>query len=179
MKKLFCALILTFLSSFMLFAFVGCNDNETEVGSNENESEAELPPSELYRLAEAYAKGLITKDDLRNIAYYYNGELATTDFVPLPKNPETLSEQTIKKIQQAYYNKVFDGNSDATVDDVGVGEYYGTYHGCVVVEIGAPCTSDIGGDPLYYPEYVIGDVIFYSYTPLRVWKESNTQETNS
>ena len=165
MKKLFCALILTFLSSFMLFAFVGCN---------ENESEAELPPSELYRLAEAYAKGLITKDDLRNIAYYYNGEHATTDFVPLPKNPETLSEQTIKKIKQAYYDKVFDGNSDATVDDVNIAGYYGTYNGYVIIEINASCVSGIGGDPLSYPEYVIGDVIFYSYTPLQVWKEKNS-----
>ena len=174
MKKLFCALVLTILSSFMLFTFVGCNDNGTEVGRNENESEVELPLSVLYWIEEAYANGLITNDDLRSIAYYYNGENATTDFVPLPKNPETLSEQTIKKIQQTYYDKVFDGNSDATVDDVNIAGYYGTYNGYVIIEINASCVSGIGGDPLYYPEYVIGDVIFYSYTPLQVWKEMNS-----
>lgn len=135
------------------------------------ENKEELPQSVLCGLEEAYTKGLISKDDLRSIAYYYNGKDAATDFVPTPKNPESLSEDTIKKIQRAYYDKVGGEKTEAVVDDVNIGGYYGTYDGCVIVYINASCMSGIGGDPICYPEYAIEDVVFYWYTPLQVWKE--------
>lgn len=167
MKKFF-IIVSVILSSLMLFAVVGCNDNE-------NKNEETKSQSTICGLEEAYAEGLISKDDLRSIAYYYNGEDAESDFVPPPKTPETLNENTISKIKQAYYDKVSDGHSTATVDDVNIGGYYGAYNGCVIVIISASCTSGIGGDPRYYPEYEIDGVVFYWYTPLQVWQETVQQ----
>ncbi len=161
MKKAFGTLACAILCCLVLFSFVGCGEDKASTQST------------LCGIEEAYANGLISKDDLRSIAYYYNGEDVAIDFILIPKTPESLSKDTIKKIKQTYYDKVSDGKSGATVDDVNIAGYYGTYNGCVIVEINASCVSGIGGDPIYYPEYMIGDVIFHSYTPLEVWKETN------
>ncbi|MCH5148830.1 MAG: hypothetical protein J1G05_05675 [Clostridiales bacterium] len=162
MKRIFITLVTTVLSCIILFAFVACK---------ENEDEEERVQSTVCSLEEAYESGFISKDDLRSIAYYYNSEEAATDFVPIPKNPESLSEETVRKIKKAYYFKVGGEKTEAVVDDVSIGGYYGTYSGCVVVVINASCMSGIGGDPVYYPEYTIDGVVFYQYTPLKVWKE--------
>ena len=162
MKRIFIALVTTVLSCIMLFAFVACKDNEDEKDKLQ---------STVCGLEEAYESGLISKDELRSIAYYYNGEEAATDFVPIPKNPESLSEETVLKIKKAYYLKLGGDEKGAVIDDVGIGGYYGTYSGCVVVVINGSCVSGIGGDPIYYPEYTIDGIVFYQYTPLKVWKE--------
>ena len=165
MKKLFCALAFTILSSFMLFTFVGCNDNGTEGGRHENESEVEPPLSELYWLEEAYANGLITKDDLRAIAYYNNRIRDDSDFVPEPKPSTSLRKKTAQKIKQAYFETVADANTEATVDDVHI-VYCGTYNGCVIFYI-----IFISDDGLYPPDCEIDGVTIASYKPIMAWKE--------
>ena len=168
MKKIFAALISMILGCSMLFAFVGCIDRE------EAEVEEEVSTqSTFFNIEEAYANELISKNALKSIAYYYNHETGAADFPLILKTPERLSEETIRKIKQAFYDKATDREPEATVDDVGIAGYYGTYNGYVVIDIGASCVSGMGGDPLYYPEYVIDDVVFYSYTPLQVWKEAD------
>lgn len=154
MKKLFIALISAILSCLMLFAFVGCKKL----------------PGTLYWLEDAYSDGLISYDDLRSIAYYYNGEKSESDFVPSPMNPESLSAETRRKIQETYYYQSSGDDKGASLDDVWVGGYYGTYNGCVVVTVFATCDSGIGGEPMYYEEYEIDGVVFYGYNPLKVWK---------
>ena len=163
MKRFFVILVCIILSGLTLFSLNGCTYNENQ---------EENIQSTICGLEEAHETGLISKDDLKSIAYYYNGENAETDFTPIPKNPQTLSENTISKIKRAYYDKVSNGKSEATVDDVYIGGYYGTYNGCVIVEINGDCMSGIGGDPISYPEYVIDGVVFYWYTPLQVWQET-------
>lgn len=164
MKKFFIALISAIFSCITLFSFVGCSDNGSE-GQNEVQ-----PQGTLLWLESAYSDGLISYDDLRSIAYYYNGESAEADFVPSPKNPEQLSAETIRKIKETYYYQADGFNKGASVDDVYVSGYCGTYNGYVVVEIGSGCDTGIGGEPMIYEEYEIDGVIFYWYTPLRVWK---------
>lgn len=168
MKRTFIALVLVILSCLILFSFVACKDNGEEENPQLEETNVQ---STFYSLEEAYENGLISKDDLRSIAYHYNSADAETDFVPIPKSPESLSEETVNKIKRAYYDKVGGENLGATVDDVYIGGYYGTYAGCVVVMLGGDCMSGFGGDPIYYPEYMIDDIVFYWYTPLKVWKE--------
>ena len=61
----------------------------------------------FYILEEAYEQNLISKEDLKNIAYYYN-ELVDNDFVPTPKDPEVLDECTEKIIKKMYLKKILD-----------------------------------------------------------------------
>lgn len=153
------------------FSTRNLSDKIFDLATAQGAFKKELTQSVLCGIEEAYTTGLISKDDLKSIAYYFNGENAATGFVPTPKDPESLSEDTIKKIQRTYCDKVSGDKTEAVVDEVNIGGYYGTYNGCVIVEINASCIGGIGGDPICYPEYMIEDVVFYWYTPLHVWKE--------
>ena len=170
MKRLFITLISAILVCAMAFAFIGCNDDSGEEKQPHEEQKEIKLWGTFFWLDAAYADGLISYDALRSIAYYYNGESAEIDFVPIPKDPETLSDETILKIQETYYVGSNGAEKGATLDDVVVGDYCGTYNGCVIVSVIANCTSGIGGDPIDYEKYEIGGVVFNRYTPLRVWK---------
>lgn len=65
-----------FMMLILSVVLVGCNKNA----------------GKLYTLEEAYNLNLITKDDLKSIAYYYN-KLDSNDFVPKSKNPESISKK--------------------------------------------------------------------------------------
>ena len=129
---------------------------------------------EFYTLDEAYENGWLMQGDLKNIAYYYHTRYGETEhidqsFVPTPKTPETLNEETQNKIKRTYLDEVA-MVPDGTFDNIDISQYYGTYNGCVVIGI----VSDyLLIDPLLYPEYVIGEVSFFDYVPsaIGVWRE--------
>ena len=73
----------------MIICIGGCNKN---VGK-------------LYTLEEAYDLNLITNDDLKSIAYYFN-KVESSDFVPKPKNPESISKRNERLIKRTYLRDV-------------------------------------------------------------------------
>ena len=175
-KRAVCLLLLMAFCFFLMLA--GCGEDEI-TGTDAYPTTAEdsgdknvQPQGTILRLDKAYEEGLISTEHLQSIAYYYNFWLQDdSDFVPIPKDPEELSEETIIKIRKTYYY-IRDGyNKGALLSYVSVGDYYGTYDGYAVVDIsGGGCTSPIGGYPLTYEEYEIGGVVFYWYSTLFVFK---------
>lgn len=132
---------------FMLviaFVLVGCN-NVKKVGN-------------FYTLREAYDKGLLLKEDLENIAYYYN-ELEISDFNPIPKNPDVIDKETEKIIKKMYLEKILN-NKNISVNVVNLYNYYGTYNGNIALSI----TDDYYVyDYLCQDEYIIDGVVFYNF----------------
>ena len=69
-----------------------------------------------------------------SIAYYHGslGGVART-FIPIPKEPETLSVEILNKIRQVFFKTYVEPKVDnfdiVTIDDVEVLIYYGTYNG--------------------------------------------------
>ena len=100
-KVLFIAFAM-FLSLSLIL--LGC-DNATEAVYEE-------PEYEFYSLQELYHSGEISRQDLLTIAYYNN--YGTTeknedkypeDFVPTPKDPDSIEDSVIKKIDTDYTAK--------------------------------------------------------------------------
>ena len=148
MKKLICLLLTLLMSVGCLCA---CRDDKNE------------PPGEFYSLEKAYEKGLITKNDLMNIAYYQNGNKLfeeVENFTPSPKNPETLSEETENAIKETlvYITNQNNSNTKATKNDFKIFKYYGTYNDIVVIMISSIYANymtvvsyeNIDGITLYY-----------------------------
>jgi len=139
---------------FSVFALTGCEKEEDKtVGT-------------FYSLQEAYDNEWITIEDLRSIAYYYSftvvdgGSNNPENFEPKPKTPEALSDKTEKAIKRTYLIELQKSISEATIDDVRIADYYGTYGDCVVVNVWDDC---IDYDLLFIPEQFIGGVLFRNY----------------
>lgn len=117
----------------------------------ENKYAREYAPEkkgEFYTLWQAYEQGLLSIEDIKNVAYYQNTLLGIDyaleegliqeDYVPLPLNPEKLSyadELTIRESAAYGYRNAADnaGDKDAAPEDFVIEKYYGTYNGCVVI----------------------------------------------
>ncbi|CDR30924.1 Uncharacterised protein [Acholeplasma oculi] len=116
------------VAMLMLFSLAACNKSE------------EVKVGRLESLQEAYNKNLLNEQDLMSIAYYHGslGGVAGT-FIPTPKEPETLSVETLNKIRQVFFKTYVEPKVDdfdiVTIDDVEVLIYYGTYNGVVVVRM--------------------------------------------
>jgi len=120
----------------------------------------------IYGLKEAYELNYLTKEDLKSIAYYYNG-FDDSGFTPKPKNPKSISKRNEKLIKKAYlYDEL--KNPKLGIKKISIYKYYGTYNGCIV--IGVTDTYNCY-DYYFYDEYIIGDVSFYDFTTadLRVY----------
>jgi TolA-binding protein len=93
--------------------------------------------SGLYSIKDIYELGILTQDDLLNIAYLsygsneMNESLMDKDFVA--SSVGKLSDETELAIKQDYLKKYLADTAGATVNDVNIHEYYGTYNSCVVV----------------------------------------------
>ena len=118
----------------------------------------------FYSLEEAYAKGLLTVEDLQSIAFYYRGS-EDENFVAKPKSPETLSQETENKIKQTYLIKKLKKDvPEATLEGIRIERYYGTYGDCIVVSVwdnyweerDLPEWSSL-------PDKLIGGVLFAHY----------------
>ena len=151
------------------------------------------PLGTFYTLQEAYDEGLLSVEDIKSIAYYrYDGnewiyagidvneedyyELQPTDYVPIPKIPETLDKKTGKAIKETgAANKRLQTHLDGTsryprakAKDFTIMDYYGTYSDCVAIRLNDSFTD--------YPdverEVVVAGVTFvYSGASITIWKQ--------
>ena len=173
------------LLSMIACFFCGCRDE---------------PQGTFYSLQTAYEQGLLTQEDIKNIAYYrYDGkewvyagvdvneeafyELQPTDYAPIPKTPEVLSKETEKAIKEsraAFYRTLTfpDGKKiypKARARGFTVAQYYGTYNDCVAIRITENYSDKLFDDPaeVIREFYAIADVIFFSSGKgigITVWK---------
>lgn len=146
MKKRF-ALGLLIISLFItLICFAGCNK----------------PTGKFYSLEESYEKGLITVEQLQEIAEYHNdGKDCPTPLDDKIANAikETAASDTRK------YEKYF----EVKASEFTILHYYGNYNNCYVVMIGNPYFD--------YPEVAIdewvdvGGVQFHirTHESIQVW----------
>lgn len=126
MKHVVRTLIVISVAVIIAFSVVGCISEEEHKTADIGQTGV------LYNLKEAYELGLISKDDLLQIAYYQNnGEDC----------PQRLTDgeiASVKNARAAELRKIKYSNGefmcpDAKEDDVTIEKYYGTYNGCHAV----------------------------------------------
>lgn len=129
----------------------------------------------FYSIQDAYDEGMLTTDQLRSIAHYQSSGENEPDHIPIPMNPEVLSNSTIKSISKTYLAKLKlatkeDGTlmyPNATIEDIIISGYYGTYSEAIAIKI----SDNFSGCPGVVLEFVVGGVTFtYSGTPVVIWK---------
>lgn len=121
--------------------------------------------SDFYSLEYAYKSGMVTQNDIRSIGYYHNGgkewagkdpsvatkkleDFVKTDYIPVSKNPQIISANTIDKIKKTYAEvlnssiKFFYEKKGLSIkkdvvskENVYEIEYYGTYNGYIAVAV--------------------------------------------
>lgn len=146
MKKIYNVLMIILLFELLC----SCNSNKKSFDGS------------FFSLDEAYELGYINNDDLSSIAYYFNSD-KYPDIVPKEKNPSSLSKYE-EYIIKYLYLKNERVNHGYQIEDINIRKYYGTYNGCVVINIK---NKRIFYDLVFEDEHRIGDVIFYHYTTLQ------------
>ena len=116
----------------------------------------------FYTLSEAYNNNIIDKDDLINIAYYYNGKRNINDQTVEIKSLdwEKFNDDVILAIKYNYYlynSDYFDNYRNITIR-----EYYGSYNDTYCVMMESYC---VAGDVLFY-DLEIDGVKFEEFTDL-------------
>lgn len=119
----------------------------------------------FYTLQEASDEGWLTALDLKNIAFYYRGN-GEDGFVASPKIPAELSVSTESKIKHLYLSDLQKKVPEATLADIRIEEYYGTYGNCVVVKVWDDC---IDYDLSFIPEQLIDGVLFTNYCEREIY----------
>lgn len=172
LSKIFIAALIV-LAMACVFAFAGCADN----GGSNGETNAQ---SEFFSLQKAYDDGLLTLEDLKSIAYEYNGgkshnEQIMADFTPAQKpalielTKTAIKESHAKRLRESKYP---DGRLvavGATAENVHIYGYYGTYNGSVAVMIEDDYTSF---DTAMWMVEVEGVNIYYnSGNRITIWKQ--------
>ena len=127
----------------------------------------------FYSLDIAYDNGWISRTDLRSLAYYHNQIMKYEDkyFVPIPKDPEVLDEETENRFRLAYRDAlVLWDRYEVDPDRIHIEKYYGTYSGCIAISI----TVDyICAYLITKWRYYIGGVTFCEYSgQIRIWIEA-------
>ena len=125
---------------------------------------------EFYSLQEAYDKGLLTREDLLNIAYLNNG-YTEEGFTPSRLNPEKLSEDTENKIKEtiAYELRRSNSHKNATEKDVFIKKYFGTYNGSVAVLYTTKFSWYYDAE---YQKYIAGvHFVFPNSNHIQIWIE--------
>lgn len=128
-----------------------------------NES-ARIESGVIYTLEYAYSKGMIDKAQLESIAYYHNvnndANYSKPNYVPIPKNPEVLDEQTQNIIKRSYLDNALD-KPEGDIERVTIFNYFGCYNGHYVIRI----IDDYNiYEPLFNGNYQIDGVTFNNYT---------------
>ena len=187
MKKIL-SIILTLMSVICIaFSFGGCGEkqsgkqdneknreNQQTQGANDkvdgdnNQSDEKIEvKGKFYILETAYENGWLSENDLKSIACGYY-ELYQFDIYSDYENlysgmfdPQgELSKEKEKELKQAYLNQIVK-ESELSTDGVTIQFYYGTFNGNTVV--GVLCNY-FDEDKTVIEEYVVGGVIFYSFT---------------
>ena len=160
---------------------VGCESNGRENGNNSGSSRTGNGDGEegtFHSLQEAFELELLTVEDLRSIAYYHHnglewvgeqswrlGSLEPTDYIPIPKNPITLSDSTQSKIKQDFVHFVKCTDSEHNVQ---ISSYYGIYNGCVAAMIDG-CVDYLQAEQI---TNICGITYYYgSSQTIFVWRE--------
>ncbi|MDE7379459.1 MAG: hypothetical protein K2N14_00260, partial [Clostridia bacterium] len=144
--KLFFAVLFCAVLSLPLFVFAGCQENDN------------VPKGELYQLKVAYEMGLLTKDDLEQIAYYNNNNIDC---------PESLEEPIAKAIKEAEAERLRTDKAnplpEAKAEGVTIHRYYGCYSGNYAVKTSNCYVSyltdvpdireEIGGVEFHFTDY--------------------------
>lgn len=115
----------------------------------------------FYSLEEAYEMKLISKEDLINIAFYYNGEKQINDSSISIKEKIDLTETQEQKIKNAHADRLKDITDNIDLNLVYIKEYYGQYNNCYAVYIVDYYRAI---DVYTIDEYVIDGVKFKDYT---------------
>ena len=125
-----------------------------------NDNAATTEGHRFYYLKELYESGEITRQDLLTIAYYandgisaQNAEQYPEDFVPTPKDPETLDENEIAAIENALSELLSEENGGEIE-----AEFY-AYHG-KYGEYLAVSLKDDRSAWLWITDYVVDGVHF-------------------
>ncbi|MFA5692415.1 MAG: hypothetical protein WC907_02265 [Acholeplasmataceae bacterium] len=117
--------------------------------------------NKLYSLKDAYDSEIITKNDLKDIAYYLND-----DSMPIyPDELDVLTEKEIKISRLNLLKSLKDQkgkliNQDATINDITIHKYFGVYNDAYAVIIHdnytgygqAVTTITVGGIDLTHPD---------------------------
>ncbi len=160
--------LLFILFSFFTLSITSCGTNSNGINNTEQYGI-------FYDLEEAYTNGFLTSDNLENIAYYYFEETIAHDhsecdlFVPIPKTPAHLSNETETAIKKTYLNELQTRGENVTLYNIQINNYLGTYNDYIIVGV----TDDyFSYDYVFEPERVIGGVWFRSYCSkfAQVWK---------
>lgn len=150
MNYKFQKLVFLVVVSMLLCCMVGCvnqrnNTNEVETGV-------------FYSLKEAYAKKILTNEDLIKISDFYTE--MQYDIKTQSESVGQLDKSTISQIKRSYLLNIL---KDTTIPDsyVNVYAYYGTYQGCIAIGV---TDSYYCYDMVTIKEYQVGSVLFYNFS---------------
>ncbi|MCL2140420.1 MAG: hypothetical protein FWH42_01900 [Dehalococcoidia bacterium] len=161
-SKLFAVAIavILLLCGILVPLSAGCDD---KVLVNDNPKE-EIT-GKFYSLQKAYDDGLLSRQDLMNIASYPssfgNAELALSVDTQL-----SIKEACAESLR----NRTTSPITEATADDITIEYYFGTYNNCVAVIVSNAFT--LYSDALW--DDVIAGVVFHYYNgnSIIIWKQS-------
>ena len=124
----------------------------------------------FIELLKAFDLGLITIQDLENVAYYFNASQdIVSDFVPLPKEPSVLNKNTQKTLKNTYRIQYLN-KPRANMSKIHIDAYFGFYSGFISVYM---IDSYRNYDVIFHDELNLGGVVFYNCAPgfIRFWQE--------
>ncbi|MDR1697619.1 MAG: hypothetical protein LBR37_01710 [Erysipelotrichaceae bacterium] len=116
----------------------------------------------VYALEVAYNNGLLTKLELQSISYYYHDGNIEEDYRPIPKDPLSLDDQTIKDIKWTYakgLKNIPGGYIGDYLERVTIMDYFGTYNDYIVVKM----TNNYWVIDIMSEDYYIDGVLFKDY----------------
>lgn len=124
----------------------------------------------FYSLEDAVENGFINKEDLWNIAYYYNGNKNVNDeiFEIKDKNPSSLSDEIKNQIKLTHLERIIEENPKAEIEGIEVKQYYGSYNGYIAVFVKDNYRVI---DILIEEEYIVDGIKFLNFTfpGLEIW----------
>ena len=128
-KKLHLFLTLTIF--ILNLFFVACTAPTAQDSAQQNSAQqTPTPQGNFYTLSEAYEKGLLTIEDLQQIAGYRNkGQ----------NSPETLDEQLANEIKEVRARNIREAPDsyfpNITAENIIIAHFYGTYNGNPVMHL--------------------------------------------
>ena len=148
MVKKMKAIAIVALILFGVVALTACTPEEDEI----------VAKGTFYSLQEAYDKELLTIEDLQSIASFPNSD------------PEQLNTEVAINIKEAWAKTIrtrdINPILEATVDDIMIIGYFGTYNECVAVRLNDSFTDY----PDVVREVIVAGVTFvYSGASIIIW----------
>lgn len=146
-KKIFCLALISIVMLLSLMVLTACNT--INLGS-------------FYSLQQAYDEGLLTMQDLENIAKHHNNGTMAADI---------LSGTIEKTIKEAAAEKLRNEIPEAKAEDFVILHYYGTYSNSIAIIMNAPHQES---PSMIIDEWVtIAGVSFHyiGHNKITIWKQ--------